>query len=311
MHACPMYSTFTYMYIIISTFRNEPDIIEISSQESDVTPENPDTQEYEDTTNLLQTSTVTVDTGDQPCASSSSPKFKCSSEELDHLFKIFDGQLSEKQIAALYLITGKSYESTLQCLLEGPSIKSILAIMNNHFEAKPSAKVQVDLSTAWSDMLAHYKSNKIDYDLCIRVSLVDNVTIDTGGVRRQVYTQVYTDFARNKYIPLFDGEEGHLRPAISAIARSSGMLRLLGKMLAHSIFQDGIGFPYLAPVCFWYLIGNEDMAIEHVTLKDLPADAAALITEVSAGATMYCQIIVVLQMLIASFGRQYAQRNCN
>ena len=140
-NACMSYVFYFYIYVYTSTFRNEPDIIEISSQESDVTPENPDTQEYEDTTNLPQTSTVTVDTVDQPCASSSSPKFKCSSDELDHLFKIFDGQLSEKQIAALYLITGKSYKSTLQCLLEGPSIKSILAIMNNHFEAKPSAKV--------------------------------------------------------------------------------------------------------------------------------------------------------------------------
>lgn len=114
------------------------------------------------------------------------------------------------------------------------------------------------------------------------------VTIDTGGVRRQVYTQVYADFAQNKYIRLFDGGDNRLRPALSAVARSSGMLKILGKMLSHSIFQDGIGFPYLSPACYWYLIGNEDMAIEHISLDDLPADAATLITGISQYHYMYC-----------------------
>ena len=71
-----------------------------------------------------------------------------------------------------------------------------------------------------------------------------------------------------------------LRPAISAITRSSEILKILGKMFSHSIFQDGIGFPYLSHICFWYLIGNEKMAIEHVSLADLPADSASFTKEV-------------------------------
>ena len=43
--------------------------------------------------------------------------------------------------------------------------------------------------------------------------------------------------------------------------------------MSHSIFQDDIGFPYLSPP---YFIGNIDMAIEHIILNDLPADAVTL-----------------------------------
>ena len=282
------YIFYFYIYVRILPFRNESDIIEISSQGSDATPENLDIQECE---NLNDGSsdfphTSIADTADQQHASStssSSPNLSSDVRpfsELDHLYKIFDGQLSEKQIAAVYMITGKNYDCTLQCLLEGPTLNSVITVMNNYFEAKPTAKIQVDLNTAWDDMLAYYKSNKIDYDLRIRIALTGEVAIDTGGVRRQIYTQVYAEFAQNKHIQLFDGGDNHLRPAISAVARSSGMLKILGKMLSHSIFQDGIGFPYLSPACYWYLIGSEDMAIEHITLDDLPADAATLIAEV-------------------------------
>ena len=263
--------------------RNEPEIS--SSQGSDAAPENLDAQECENLNDgSPQTSSLlTADITDQ-LTSFLSPKLSSEVKplsELDHLFKIFDGQLTEKQVAAVYMISGKNYDCALQCLLEGPSLKSLITVMNNYFEGKPTAKISLDLSTAWSDLVSYYKGNKIDYGLQIRVALVGDVTIDTGGVRRQVYTQVYAEFAQNKHICLFDGAENCLRPAISAVARSSGMLKLLGKMLSHSICQDGIGFPYLSPACFWYLVGSEDMAIEHITLDDLPADTATLIVEVN------------------------------
>ena len=55
---------------------------------------------------------------------------------------------------------------------------------------------------------------------------MDIQTIDTGGVRRQVYTLAYEAFATNQFIRLFDGPEHHLRPAYSAEARSSGLLKI-------------------------------------------------------------------------------------
>ncbi len=51
----------------------------------------------------------------------------------------------------------------------------------------------------------------------------------------------------NQHEKLFDGPDHHLRPVCSAEARSSGLLK---GIVAHSIFQDGVGFPYLSPTCW-------------------------------------------------------------
>ena len=275
------------MYLLgyyLLQYRNEPNVIEISSsQESDYSVEEVDARHHDDSgegssTDFQSTQALeNTSTLEQHGLSSSGS----SSErpDLDNLISMFE-HLNPKQISTIYLLSGNSFDRTLQCLLEGPSLQSIITILNCYFESKPTVKVDLDLSTCWEDLLEHYKSSKADCNTRIRIALAGSLTIDTGGIRRQIYTQVYAEFAKNKHIYLFDGEPNMLRPAISAIARSSGILKILGKMLSHSIFQDGIGFPYLSHVCFWYLIGNENMAIEHVSLADLPADSASFIKEV-------------------------------
>ena len=115
----------------------------------------------------------------------------------------------------------------------------------------------------------------------LRVTLDNQPALDTGGVRRQVYTTALEEFARNKWIKLFDGPENYLRPACTAEVRSSGLLKVLGTIIAHSIGQDAIGFPYLSPTCYWYIVGGEDKAIQYASVEDLPGDSASFISLVS------------------------------
>lgn len=263
-------------------------MIEISSGSDNAAPEDQELEMLEHSnladslSDSVQNRQMSLEEQPGPSSLSSSPKLSTNMKtaEIDHLVNMFDGQLSEKQITAIYLLSGQNYDHALQCLLEGPSLDSIVTIMNDYFETKPITKLRLDLNSAWDDLLAYYKSSKVNFDLRIRIALAGEIAIDTGGVRRQVYTQVFAEFAQNKHIDLFDGTENFLRPAVSAVARSSGLLKILGRMISHSVFQDGIGFPYLSPTCFWYLIGKEDMAIQYVSLEDLPADSASLITEV-------------------------------
>ena len=67
--------------------------------------------------------------------------------------------------------------------------------------------------------------------------------IDTGGVRRHVYTMAYSDLIHNKHIKLFDGPANHARPYSSAETRGSGIFKALGMMVGHSSMQDGV-FPF-------------------------------------------------------------------
>ena len=64
-------------------------------------------------------------------------------------------------------------------------------------------------------------------------------------------------------------------------------------MIAHSICQDGCGFPYLSPTCYSYLIGGEDRALELVSLEDLPADSASVVS-------LVCENYVLLKNVLQS-----------
>ena len=95
-----------------------------------------------------------------------------------------------------------------------------------------------------------------------------------------MYTSVYEMFVGNARVHLFDGPENYVRPHYSPEARCSGLFRVLGTMVGHSILQDGIGFSYLSPVCFWSVMNSEEKALEHATVADVGADTVAVIKKV-------------------------------
>ena len=95
-----------------------------------------------------------------------------------------------------------------------------------------------------------------------------------------MYTKVYGQFCSNRFIHVFDGPDNRLRPACTAEVRSSGLLKILGSMVAHSICQDGIGFPYFSLTCYWYMVAGEEKGLEFATVEDVSADAAYLIKQV-------------------------------
>lgn len=79
---------------------------------------------------------------------------------------------------------------------------------------------------------------------------------------------------------MFVGEKHQLRPHFSP-----GLLplfKLLGMMIAHSLTQNGPGFPYFAPYVYWYLAtSSEEMALSYVSIDDLSVPVKEIINEVS------------------------------
>lgn len=199
---------------------------------------------------------------------------------LDNLLSMFVGDLSPKEVIAVYRLTDEDYNSALDCLLSGPSLHGLLKVHKMKFYGKPASKLHVDADDIWADTVGYYKSPCLKLDKPIRVVVDDSPAIDTGGVRRQVFSDVFELFADNKHAKLFEGPPNFLRPVCSAESRSSGLLKVLGTMIAHSIAQDGQGFPYLSPLCYWYLVAGEDVALDHLTLADVGADVRSLVTKV-------------------------------
>ena len=82
--------------------------------------------------------------------------------------------------------------------MRGPTLSSILKMINKRFELFPRIKLQVDLEDIWADMVALYNGHSMDYYTKLRISLQDQPAVDTGGVRRKIYSSVFSDFSSNK-----------------------------------------------------------------------------------------------------------------
>ena len=133
----------------------------------------------------------------------------------------------------------------------------------------------------WADTVAFYKSHGDSLDNPMRIVLSHQPAIDTGGVRRQVFTDVFQQFAENRHSKLFDGQPHSIRPRYTAESRSPGLFKALGRMIVHAVAQDGVGFPYLSRACFWYIAAGEDQALQFIELSDVGADVAHVVTQVS------------------------------
>ena len=131
-------------------------------------------------------------------------------------------------------LSGGDFEATMNCLLQGPTLNSLLTLCKQQMDEKCPKKLHIDSTDLWFDGIAYYKSSAIDLTKSIRVVLDGQPAIDTGGVRRQFFNDVFEKFASNQHVYLFDGPIDSVRPVYSAEARSSGLFRILGKMIGHS-----------------------------------------------------------------------------
>ena len=55
------------------------------------------------------------------------------------------------------------------------------------------------------------------------------------------------------------------------------MLKILGRVIVHSLLHEGTGFPFLT-LCLWYLVsGSADVAVNYVLVSDLHRPVAKMI----------------------------------
>ena len=111
------------------------------------------------------------------------------------LQEVFGDRLSTEQTASVYKISGEKFAASMECLLSGPTLESILIIMNRCHAEQPMIKVDINSTEAWEDAIALYKSSRLDLSKQIRVRINDQPAIDVGGVRAQLYSTVFDLFA--------------------------------------------------------------------------------------------------------------------
>ena len=138
----------------------------------------------------------------------------------------------------------------------------------------------MDQCDVLADILPLYKDPEFDPSRPLRVVFKDQPAVDSGGPRKEMYSLVYETLACSTVYKLFEGQAGRLMPFYNASTVFSGMMKTLGKMIAHSIVQCGIGLPVFSPVCYWYLIsGDVSKALAYANLTDIRDPDAAVLTE--------------------------------
>ena len=113
-------------------------------------------------------------------------------------------------------------------------------------------KSKLTLLTRKTSWQMHYQFTKTQFYAIrpLRVCFKGQPVIDTGGPGKECYSQLYDKLLESAEFKLFERPPGHIIPSYSITAVFSGMMKILGTMLAHSIAQCGTGMPVLSPVCF-------------------------------------------------------------
>ena len=159
------------------------------------------------------------------------------------------------------------------------SLKSVLARINNKLTGRP-LKETIDPTDILSDAMAIHKNPRFDETRPLRITFTDQPAIDTGGPRREFFGQVFAtlaDFDKNSgFFQLFEGPPTRLVPVYNARIAFSGLMKCVGRIIAHAIAQCEIGFSRLSPVCYWYFI-NQDVSevISYANINDIRDITAA------------------------------------
>lgn len=122
--------------------------------------------------------------------------------------------------------------------------------------------------------MAIYKNHPFDETRHLRITFTGQTAIDTGGPTREFFDQVFAKLADvdngSGFCQLFEGPPTRLVPVYNARVAFSGLVKCVGRLIAHAIAHCEIGFPRLSPVCYWYLI-NQDIskATSYANISDI------------------------------------------
>ena len=111
---------------------------------------------------------------------------------------------------------------------DGFKVKWSSASCHNRWREPPNAPA-----------LTIYKNPSFDPSHPLTITFDKQPAVDTGGPKREFYTQLLYSIATSdgSILPvMFEGEEGRLLPSYNSSVIYSGMMRVVGKITAHSMW---------------------------------------------------------------------------
>lgn len=116
-------------------------------------------------------------------------------------------------------------------------------------------RVAVNTDRVFLDALALYKTSALDVGRPIEVELIGSEAVDLGGPRRQFFNILIEGLKQNQLLRLFEGDvnQGNLLPTVNQDAIIAGHFKVAGRIILHSILNEGPAFPsfLLQPISTW------------------------------------------------------------
>ena len=100
---------------------------------------------------------------------------------VDDVFTMFSGMLKPKQIMCAYRLCDDSFDATVECLLEGPTLDSLLKTLNRKYTRMPVTKLYLDQDDMRSYTVAFYKSLAVHYKIKFALSSITSLPLILGG----------------------------------------------------------------------------------------------------------------------------------
>ncbi len=191
-------------------------------------------------------------------------------------------------ISTLLDFVGGASDIVIDTLIGDDNLNDVLmAVSDRKLFGDPSRIIVKEESSTLSDALRYYKHPALDMARPIYIVYEDMPAADAGGPKKQFFTDIFLELKNNH--ALFEGSNNQLFPVYSAGVIGSGLLKVLGRVIVHSVLQDGPGFPFLAPCIYKYICTHSvEDALQCADVSQLSPPFAEMMEKVTSVLARNC-----------------------
>ena len=170
-------------------------------------------------------------------------------------------------------LASNDVELALQILLKCTS-KTLLRLLALNMKTR-KRRIEINPNNVLQSFLTSVIKSRSGFDVStpLEVSFHGQEAIDVGGVRQSFLCQLMHELATSSQLGLFEGDlaSGKLLPTMNYEALMCGHFKMFGKVLIHSLLQEGPPFPFFPKAVYVYICTKSlEQALPHLSVEDLP-----------------------------------------
>lgn len=188
-------------------------------------------------------------------------------------------QITASQYSILLDLYNHNDTHVIEVLLQGITLSSLLSCFKQkNMVASPKFITVRHNHIVQDGLRLLYKCHNFNITSPIEVEIEDAPAVDLGGPRRQFFTEFLRDMPKELKLIEENGAIHFLTcNTDSVLCRHYARF---AQFIVYSVLQEGPGYPHLPKALYYYLVGGVDMAIEHLSLDELPLATQYVVEQV-------------------------------